>query len=104
MANRLAFLTGLLSPKMWRKGLKAYYTVPLNVPFKQFRNGSIYFGVGFIIIYLANQMSPPSATQELILLGGMLLAGVGFIMAMLAQIRMIIGRFMIFLYKDKNTK
>lgn len=102
MANRLTRLKAFTSPSAWKQGLKAYYTVPLRVPFKQFRNGSIYFGVGFITIYFANQSLPEGAQQELIVLGGLVLAGIGFVMAMLAQIRMIIGRFMIFLYKDKK--
>lgn len=104
MANPLATLKHLLSFSAWRAGLKAHYSVPLEVPFKQFRNGSIYFGVGCIIIFMANQQLPNGLKQELIVLAGLILAGVGFIMAMLAQIRMIISRFVRFNTGEPETK
>lgn len=104
MAKPLANIKHFLSLSAWRAGLKAHYSVPLEIPFKQFRNGSIYFGVGCIIIFMANQQLPHGLKQELIVLAGLILAGVGFIMAMLAQIRMIISRFVRFKTGEPETK
>ena len=72
--------------------LKAHYSAPLIKTFKQFRDGVIYFAVGLITIYLANSAMEPSAWQELIILFGLCLGAVGFVMAMLAQVRMVISR------------
>lgn len=72
--------------------MKAHYTSPLEKTFKQFRDGAIYFAVGLIAIYIANIAIEPSVWQELLVLFGLCLGAVGFIMAMLAQVRMIISR------------
>lgn len=76
----------------WLQALKIYYSAPLDKTFRQFRNGAIYFAVGLIMIYLANTSLPPSAQQELIILVGLIMGAIGFVIAMLAQVRLIIGR------------
>ncbi len=75
-----------------KKALHLYYTAPLQTVFKQFRNGAIFFAVGLIIIYFASSNLPPSLKQELITLFGLIMMGYGFVIAMMAQIRLIIGR------------
>lgn len=84
----------------WKKALKIYYTAPLEKTFRQFRNGAIYFAVGLIIIYLANTTITPSVKQEVIILAGLIMSAVGFIMAMLAQMRLVISRIVQFWNKS----
>jgi len=79
--------------------LDKHYSAPLEQTFKQFRAGVIFFTVGLIIIYLANTAMPQSAKQELIILLGLIITGCGFMVAMLAHIRMIISRAVKFLKK-----
>lgn len=81
-------------------GLKEYYRAPLEVTFKKFRDGLIYFTVGFIIIYLAKNTLEASLKQELIVLFGLAMIAIGFFIAMLAQTRMIISRIVRF-FDDK---
>lgn len=80
--------------------LKQYYSAPLEKTFKQFRDNAIYFSVGLITIYLANTAMESSTLQEVIVLLGLCLTLYGFVMAMLAQIRMLISR--LFLFFKKN--
>jgi hypothetical protein len=72
--------------------LSKHYSAPLSQVFKQFRTGATFFAVGLIIIYLANSTLPPSTKQEIIVLLGLFIAIGGFIVAMLAHIRMLIAR------------
>lgn len=65
---------------------------PLETLFHKFRNGAIYFGVGGIMIYMANVALEPSIMQELVMLGGLILGSIGFFIAMTAQLRMILTR------------
>lgn len=81
------------------KGLKQYYSAPLNTSFHKFRNGLIYFSVGLIMIYIAHSSMLPSASQEVVVLAGILLSAVGFFIAMMAQVRMIISRIIQFIEK-----
>lgn len=74
------------------RGLLGYYSAPLNVAFRQFRAGVIYFAVGLGTILMANEYMIPSLSQELVTLGGLLLGGLGFIMALTAEMRLLIGR------------
>lgn len=82
-----------------KKALHIYYTAPLQTVFKQFRHGAIFFAVGLIIIYLSSSNLPPSIKQELITLAGLAVMGYGFLFAMMAQIRLIIGRLYQFIIK-----
>lgn len=83
------------------KALNIYYSVPLEKSFKQFRIGATFFCVGLIIIYLTNQTIPPSLKQEIIIALALCIASIGFFIAIMAHIRMIISRIFSFL-KTKN--
>lgn len=83
------------------KALTIYYSVPLEKSFKQFRIGATFFCVGLIILYLANQTIPSSLKQEIIMAIALLIAAIGFLIAIMAHIRMIISRIFSFL-KTKN--
>ena len=88
---------------LWRrikKAIRAYYFVPLDVSFRQFRAGLIYFAVGFGAVLMANVYMAPSIAQEAIVLGGILLGGLGFILALIGQSRLLVGRLLRFWYKD----
>ncbi len=76
----------------WVVLLKNHYTAPLSLSFKQFRVGATLFFVGGILIYIANSQIEPSAKQEAVVLIGMMIGGIGFLWAMLAQMRMLISR------------
>ncbi len=79
-----------------KKMLYRHYTAPLSEIFHKFRNGLIYFTVGFMLIFFSNIYSDESLQQELIALLGVCMIAIGFSIAMLAQIRMIITRFVKF--------
>ena len=78
-----------------------HYSADLKTVFKQFRNGSLAFGGGLMLIFYANTHLEPSLQQELIVLFALVLGGMGFAIAMLAQMRMIIGRFVQFFIKER---
>ena len=82
-----------------RVALLQYYSVPLAVAFRQFRNGAIYFGVGLMSVIMANQYMPPSVKQEAVVLAGLCLTGIGFVMALMAEVRMVISRLVQFARK-----
>ncbi len=63
--------------------------------FQQFRLGLAFFFVGGVLIWQSQQISP-SLAEELLFLAGIVIGGVGFIVAMMAQIRHIIGHFLRF--------
>jgi hypothetical protein len=84
-----------------RKTIRAYYSVPIEVAFRQFRAGLIFFATGFGSILMANAYMEPSVQQESIVLGGMVLGGYGFVLALLGQSRVFVGRLMRFL-SDKR--
>ncbi len=72
--------------------LLTHYSAPQAKIFKVFRNGAIIFGVGFSLIFYAQSSVSPSLQQELLVGAGILIGGFGFIVAMTAQIRMLISR------------
>ena len=78
--------------KFIKRALKKHYEQPLELAFKQFRDGAIYFAVGLITIYISHSIMQASIMQEIVFLLALLLTGFGFIKAMLAQLRLIIGR------------
>ena len=84
-----------------KHALLTYYRVPLEVPFRQFRAGLIYFGVGFGMVIMAGQYMQPSIQQEVAVLAGLALGGIGFILAMLAQVRLLLSRIVQFFSPDK---
>lgn len=81
-----------LNPTIIKTALKRYYLVPLDIPFRQFRNGLIYFAVGMTSIMMASANLPSSISQELVVFFGLALTTIGFVMAILAQTRMLISR------------
>ncbi len=80
-----------------RQLLKNHYSAPLKQVFQQFRLGLSLFFVGLVVIYAAYQTQPESLQQELTTLAGLILVAAGFLMAMLAQIRMLIIRIVSFI-------
>lgn len=60
---------------------------------KLYAAGAILFFVGFALIIYAQKMLPPSLDQEVCALLGLVSGGLGFGIAMLAQVLLIIGRF-----------
>lgn len=78
--------------ELWKAALKEHYTAPLEVTFKQFRLGAMLFFLGGVMIYIAVNAIAPSARQEALLLMGLIIGGLGFFVAMLAQVRMLISR------------
>lgn len=87
---------------MLKQRFYRFIDVPLTQSFKQFRLGGVIFFAGLVIIYAASQLFEPSLTQELVTLVGLLVVGLGFIIAILAQIRMMLGRFMKFCQTPKD--
>lgn len=73
-----------------------HYTAPMETIFKQFRLGLSLFFCGMVVVYGSHQALAPSLHQEVMVLVGLVVVGIGFIMAMLAQIRLIISRFLLF--------
>lgn len=69
--------------------------------FRKFRAGVIYFGVGGIMIYLANVAVEPSVLQEVVMLAGIIMLVIGFIIAISMQFRMLVSRIYSFL-NNKN--
>lgn len=79
-----------------KEGLTEHYSAPLYVTFRQFRAGVIYFAVGLGAILMAHVYIEPSLAQELITLGGLILGGLGYLIAMAAEMRLLIGRIVMF--------
>ncbi|MFL0798932.1 MAG: hypothetical protein K6L80_00665 [Agarilytica sp.] len=79
--------------------LSKHYSAPLTESFHRFRNGLIYFTVGFMIVFYAQTTIEDSLKLELITLFGLLMIAIGFFIAMMAQIRMIISRLVSFFKK-----
>ncbi len=71
--------------------LKHHYSASQDVAFRQFRLGAMLFFAGGVLVYIAVQLNP-SLQQELVLLAGLLVGGCGFVVAILAQVRMTISR------------
>lgn len=76
----------------FKQRVKAHFRAPLDASFKQFRWGVSLFFCGMVILYGASQLLTPSLQQELVVLLGLVVGGLGFVVAMLAQIRMTISR------------
>lgn len=75
-----------------KAALIAHYSAPPAVILRRFRNGAILFAVGLTVIFLSNTYLVPSLTQELAVLAGLLTAALGFLLALMAEVRFIIGR------------
>ncbi|MEC8427785.1 MAG: hypothetical protein VXZ35_05125 [Pseudomonadota bacterium] len=82
--------------QLWKTALKEHYTAPMETTFKQFRLGAMLFFLGGVMIYIAVNAIEPSVRQEALLLMGLVIGGLGFAVAMLAQVRMLISRILRF--------
>lgn len=91
-SNERTTLKTWLSISSWVTLLKEHYSAPLETSFKQFRLGAMLFFLGGVIAYISVNLIQPSLEQELTLLTGLIVGGSGFVIAMLAQIRMVISR------------
>lgn len=92
-----------INTKTLLHALKLYYLEPQQVAFKQFRNGLIYFAVGFGTMMMAMVYMPSSAKQEWIVLFGLVVGAIGFTLAMFAQMRLIISRVLQFYWSTNST-
>jgi hypothetical protein len=81
----------------FRKALYQHYITPPEQVFPRFRLGAMIFFWGLIFIYGGSQLLTPSFTQELVILLALILIGIGFLMALMAQVRMLIGRILRFI-------
>ena len=81
-----------MTENRWIDFLKQHYTAPLSDSFRQFRLGAMLFFFGLVVIYIAVNTLQPSLRQELVLLLGLCTGGLGFVIAMMAQLRMLISR------------
>ncbi|NHN37759.1 hypothetical protein G8764_10670 [Pseudomaricurvus alcaniphilus] len=68
----------------------------MELSFKQFKLGAMLFFFGGVLIYIAGTTLPPSTRQEILLLAGLVIGGFGFLIAMMAQLRMLISRLLRF--------
>lgn len=88
--------------KLYWKSLKTmlykHYTASQRQIFKQFRLGCGLFFVGMVAIYGSYQLLEESLTREVTLLIAIVIVLSGFITAMLAQIRLLVGRILHFIY------
>ncbi|WP_317930613.1 hypothetical protein [Halioxenophilus sp. WMMB6] len=87
----------LRNNRYWQ-ALKQHYSASLVDVFKQFRLGASLFFTGMVGVY-AGMNIESSWTQEIILVAGIVLVGAGFLIAMLAHVRMIIIRLVSFFKK-----
>lgn len=78
--------------------LHAHYAVPIRIIFNQFRLGASLFLCGMVGVYADYQLLQPSLLQEIFLLLSLLVVGAGFIIAMLAQVRMLVSRILHFIH------
>ncbi|MGD8175397.1 hypothetical protein [Marinimicrobium sp. ARAG 43.8] len=76
----------------WLTALKHHYTGSLEHGFQQFRQGVAFFFLGMVGLYMAHSMLAPSLAQEVAVLISVLIGGAGFIWAMMAHVRMLVGR------------
>jgi len=89
-------------PKIpWLRALYQHYTALPEQVFPQFKLGAMIFFLGLVVIYSGYQLFTPSLSQELTTLLGLLLIGLGFFIAMMAQVRMLIGRLLRFFLTTK---
>ncbi len=91
-----------MNKPLWRQRLYQHYTANSRQVFQQFKLGSMLFFLGLVVIYSAHNLLSESLTQEIIVLLGLGILGLGFLIAMMAQVRSIIGRFLNFFNDDKK--
>ncbi len=91
--NQLKNYWGALKASLYQ-----HYTASQREVFKQFRLGSGLFFVGMVAIYGCYQLLEASLAREIGILASLIIVLGGFIVAMLAQIRLLIGRILHFIY------
>ncbi len=77
-----------------------YFHAPLIQSFAQFRWGVIIFFIGLVVIYIGSVALTPSLAQEIITLVGLIVIAIGFITAIMAQVRMTVSRLLLFFKGD----
>lgn len=82
--------------KQTLNALKTHYQAPLAQSFGQFKLGAMLFFFGLVLVYMCSQLLENSLRQELLTLLGLVIAGVGLIMALAAHLRMTISRLLHF--------
>lgn len=90
--------------KNLKQTLYVYFATPAEKIFIRFKLGVVIFFWGLVIMYSANQLLKPSLSQEIVTLVGLLFIGGGFLYSMVAQIRMLIGRFVVEFSKKKDSR
>jgi len=78
------------------RALYQHYQAPLEEVFPQFKWGAVIFFWGGLILYGASQLLTPSLQQEIIILIALIVLGVGLLIALMAQTRMLISRILRF--------
>lgn len=76
----------------WLQRLKQHYSAPLAKSFQQFKLGAMLFFFGGMLVYVSAAAMTPSTRQEVVLFSGLVVGGLGFLIAMMAQVRMMISR------------
>ena len=99
-AAKLFSMTDTTTARLWLL-IKRHFQAPLVLAFAQFKLGAMVFFFGLVLVYMAQQLLQPSLRQELFMLLGLGLAGVGFIIAMAAHVRMLISRLTAF-FRPRN--
>ena len=89
-----------MNKRNWRKAFYQHYTAPLENIFPQFKLGAMLFFIGLVVVYGGYQLLQPSLQQEIVTLAGLLVIGSGFIIALMAQVRMLVGRLIRFFGGD----
>jgi len=82
-----------------RQALYIYYTAPQELSFKSLRTGFGIFAIGLAITLYSNAYLTPSLKQEICVLIGLIICGVGFLFAMRAYVRIVISRIVLFFSK-----
>lgn len=90
-----------MSPAAFLSSLKTYFSAPLAKTFQQFKLGAMTFFLGMVIVYMAVNAIEPSLRQEVFVLIGLLIGGLGFLIAMFAQVRMLMSRLLNFWFDEK---
>ncbi len=76
--------------------LYQHYQAPLEKVFPQFKWGAVIFFWGGLILYMGSQIIPPSLQQEIVVLIGLVILGIGLLISLMAQLRMLISRILRF--------
>ena len=85
----------------WLSALYQHYIAAPEKVFPRFKLGAMIFFLGLVVIYSGYQLLTHSLAQEIITLAGLCLIGLGFIIAMMSQVRMLIGRILRFFFNVK---